>query len=53
MKSYFRPSDYFTSSIMHKGKAVCNIDGTYCGYLNFDDVRYWDGRYMQGFKMKL
>ncbi len=42
----FRPSDYIAGSIMHKGKPVCKYDGTYCGFLNFDDVRYWDGRYM-------
>lgn len=50
---YVRPSDYIAGSIMQKGKSVSQFDGTYCGFLNFDDVRYWDGRYMQGFKINL
>lgn len=27
--------------------------GTYCGFLDFDGVRYWDGRHLQGFKIRL
>lgn len=48
-----RPSDYFESTIQHKGKAICQIDGTYCGYINFDKVRYWDGRFLKAFKVEL
>ena len=32
---------------------MSKFDGTYCGYMNFDGVRYWDGRYLQGFKINL
>ena len=30
---------------MHQyGRKVCTIEGNYVGYLDFDDVRYWDVR---------
>ena len=48
---YFRPTDYFESAITHKGKVISNLDGTYCGYLNFDNIRYWDGRFIKPFKV--
>lgn len=38
---------------MKKGKAVSAFDGTYCGYLNFDGVRYWDGRFIKPFRVKI
>ena len=38
---------------MQKDKKVSKFYGTYCGFLDFDDVRYWDGRYVQGFKIRL
>ena len=47
-----RPSDYFDTAIYHKGKAICTVDGTYCGYINFDKIRYWDGRFLKAFKVK-
>lgn len=48
-----RPSDYFEGTINEKGKPVSKFYGTYCGFINFDNVRYWDGRYIQGVKIKL
>lgn len=48
-----RPSDYIAGSITQKGKSVSKFDGTYCGFMNFDDIRFWDGRYMKGFKINL
>lgn len=48
-----KPSDYFEGTINQKGKAVSKFYGTYCGFINFDGVRYWDGRYLQGVKIKL
>jgi hypothetical protein len=47
----YRPTDYFESAIHKNGKEVSKFDGTYCGYINFDNVRYWDGRYLQAFKV--
>ena len=38
---------------MQKGKKVSTAYGTYMGFLDFDGVRYWDGRYMQGIKINL
>lgn len=38
---------------MQKGKSVSKFYGTYCGFLTFDGVRYWDGRFMQGIKIRL
>lgn len=46
-----KPTDYFAGSILKKGKAVSAFDGTYCGYLNFDNVRYWDGRFIKPFRV--
>lgn len=48
-----RPSDYFEGHILKKDKKVSKFYGTYCGFLDFDGVRYWDGRHMQGFKIRL
>lgn len=25
-------------------KKICTVDGSWMGYLDFDDVRYWDAR---------
>lgn len=36
--------DYIEGYIEKDGARVCDISGTYCGYLEFDDVRYWDVR---------
>lgn len=54
VKNYlYRPSDYFEGTINEKGKPVSKFYGTYCGFINFDNVRYWDGRYIQGVKIRL
>lgn len=37
---------------MKNGKKASTFDGTYCGYLNFDNVRYWDGRFIKPFKVQ-
>ncbi len=42
----YRPSDYFEGVITENGKPASKFYGTYCGFLNFDGVRYWDGRYL-------
>lgn len=47
-----KPSDYFEAHIMQNDKKVSTAYGTYCGFLDFDGVRYWDGRYVQGIKIK-
>lgn len=39
-----KPSDYFTTKIIHKGKPVSHLEGTCLGFLNIDNKRYWDGR---------
>jgi hypothetical protein len=39
-----RPSDYFSGEILRNGKKVSNILGTYLGFIEFDEVRYWDIR---------
>lgn len=46
-----RPTDYFASTITQKGKPVSSFAGTYCGYLDFDNIRYWDGRFLKAFRM--
>ena len=38
--------DYFCGSILQDGKEVCQIDGNYLGYVDFNGVRYWDVREM-------
>lgn len=48
-----KPSDYFESIIIQGEKAVCKAYGTYCGYIEFDGERYWDGRDMQPLHIEL
>lgn len=48
-----RPTDFFEGTITKGGKAACTFDGSYCGFINFDKVRYWDGRYLKAFKINL
>ena len=38
---------------MQGDKKVSKFIGTYCGFLDFDGIRYWDGRHLQGFKIRL
>jgi len=40
----FKKQDYIWGEIKKDGKKVCEITGNYCGFLNFDNVRYWDYR---------
>ena len=49
----FRPSDYFEGTITKDGKKVSTGYGSYCGFIDFDNVRYWDGRYLQAIKIIL
>ena len=44
-------SDIFEASIIHHGKAVSQVIGSYCSSINFDNKRYWDVR--QEFEMKM
>lgn len=39
-----KSQEYFEGSITHKGQHVCEVYGNYCGYIDFDGVRYWDNR---------
>ena len=38
------PSDYLKGEILQNGKIVSTIDGTYLGYIDWDNIRYWDYR---------
>lgn len=40
----FKKQDYVWGEIKQGGKKVCEITGNYTGYLDFDEVRYWDYR---------
>lgn len=37
-----KPSDYFDGNIVKDGKSCSKIYGTYLGFIDFDDVRYWE-----------
>jgi hypothetical protein len=39
-----KPRDYFEGQMLVKGKIVSNIRGTYLGWIEFDNIRYWDLR---------
>ena len=39
-----KSTDYFKSFITKDGKAVSEVFGTYCGFIEFDKKRYWDIR---------
>lgn len=39
-----RPMDYFAGEILQNGVVVSRIFGNQMGYIDFDDVRYWDVR---------
>ncbi|KAL4434735.1 hypothetical protein ABPG74_017155 [Tetrahymena malaccensis] len=41
-----RPTDYISGTIKVKGQVVSKCYGTYLGFIEFDDVRYWDYRYV-------
>lgn len=40
-----KPSDYIKGYIKKGDKKICKIYGTYMGFIEFDDVRYWDHRH--------
>ena len=40
----FRLQDYFTGFVTRNNVKVCDISGTYMGYIDFDSTRYWDIR---------
>jgi hypothetical protein len=44
------PKDYFTGEILHKGQPVCKVRGNYMGYIEFDEVRYFDVRQMTNYR---
>ncbi|CAD8052380.1 unnamed protein product [Paramecium sonneborni] len=48
-----KTSDYFQADIKCKGQKVSTVFGTYIGFINFDNVRYWDYRYVVPFKIKM
>jgi hypothetical protein len=39
-----KPSDYFQGKITLEGEEVCNIYGSYMGFIDFSSIRYWDFR---------
>lgn len=39
-----KPTDYFKGEILINGKVVSKVSGTYLGYIDFDDKRYFDHR---------
>ena len=38
----WKATDYFSGDIRKNGHRVSKIYGSYMGYINFDDRRYWD-----------
>ena len=39
-----KTQEYFKGKILHEGQEVSEIYGNYCGYIDFDGVRYFDIR---------
>ena len=39
-----KKQDFLQGEITKNGKKICQIDGNYNGYVDFDGVRYWDLR---------
>jgi len=48
-----RPSDYIDGFIYSNDKPVSTVYGSYMGFLDFDDVRYWDYRRVSPCKLYL
>ena len=48
-----KASDYFDSVMYIDGHPKHKIYGTYCGHIEADNKRYWDGRDIQPFPMKM
>ena len=40
----FKKQDYVWGEIKQNGVKVVDITGNYCGWLDFDGMRYWDVR---------
>ena len=40
----FRKQDFVWGELHQHGKKICEISGNYMGYLDFDQMRYWDAR---------
>lgn len=40
----WKPTDYFQGDIKVNGARVSKIYGSYMGFIQFDDLRYWDYR---------
>lgn len=47
------PSDYFNGGIFFNDKKICNIKGTYLGYIDFDEERFWDYKSFIPYKINL
>lgn len=45
-----RPSDYLSGTIKVADKVVSKVYGTFMGFIEFDDQRYWDYRYVLPFQ---
>ena len=43
--------DYVKGEIKQHGRVVANLSGSYMGYLEFDNVRFWDIRRMKNFEV--
>lgn len=41
-----RPTDYLSGTIKVKDVVVSKCYGSYMGFIEFDDIRYWDYRYV-------
>lgn len=37
-----RPTDYFSGEIKQNKSVISKVYGTYLGFIEFDEVRYWD-----------
>lgn len=47
-----RSKDYFIGHISNShNKPVSGVFGTYLGYINFEGIRYWDGRKTKPFRL--
>lgn len=49
----WKPSDYLTGEVRVKGKRVCKISGSYLGFLEFGEDRYWDANVILPYECKL
>lgn len=49
----WKATDYMCGEIKHKGKKICKIYGSYMGFIEFGDVRYWDVNYIRPYECKI